>query len=88
MLNLETKLAHPKKDPVVEVAEKVKNTENQNTYELPFRSYVFKCDQCELKYKKKLSKAYGHQELKKYLKSKNTCNSKVNFLKHMNKEHQ
>ena len=38
MLNLETKLAHPNKDPVVEVAEKVKHTENQKTYELPFRS--------------------------------------------------
>ena len=30
ILTLETKLAHPKEDPVVEVMEKVKQTENQN----------------------------------------------------------
>ena len=29
ILTLETKLAHPKEDPVVEVTEKVKQTENQ-----------------------------------------------------------
>ena len=47
-------MAHPKDDPVVEVAEKVKHTENQNIYQIPCWSYVFKCDQCELKHTKLL----------------------------------
>ena len=34
MLTLETELAHPKEDPVVEVAEKIKHTENQEIYEI------------------------------------------------------
>ena len=38
MLTLKTKLAHPKKDSVVEVTEKVKHTENQKIYEIPYRS--------------------------------------------------
>ena len=38
MFTLETILANPKEDPVVEVAEKVKQTENQKIYEIPYRS--------------------------------------------------
>ena len=38
MLTLETKLAHPKEDPVVEVTEKVKHTENQEIIEILYRS--------------------------------------------------
>ena len=38
MLTLENKLAHPREDPVVEVTEKVKHTENQKIYKIPYRS--------------------------------------------------
>ena len=38
MLTIATKLAHPKENPVVEVAEKVKHTENQKIYEILVRS--------------------------------------------------
>ena len=31
---METKLVHPKEDLVVDVAKKVKHTENQKTYEI------------------------------------------------------
>ena len=37
MLTLETKLAHPTEGPDVEVTEKVKHTENQKMYEIPYR---------------------------------------------------
>ena len=35
MLTLETKLAHPTEDPVVEVTEKVELTENQKINDIP-----------------------------------------------------
>ena len=38
MLPLETKLAHPTEDPVVDVTEKVKHTENQKDYEISYWS--------------------------------------------------
>ena len=38
MLTIATKLAHPKENSVVEVAEKVKHTENQKIYEILVRS--------------------------------------------------
>ena len=62
MFTHETKLAHPTKNPVFEVTGKVKHTENQKDYEITSRSKMFKCDLCELKYKKN-SESYGHQAL-------------------------
>ena len=50
MATLETKLAHPTEDLVVEVTEKVKHTENQKYCEIPYKSKMFKCHQCELKF--------------------------------------
>ena len=38
MLTLETTLAHPKEDPLVQVPEKVKHTETQEVYEIPYGS--------------------------------------------------
>ena len=63
MLTLETKLAHPKEYPVVEEAEKVKHTENQKIYKIPYRSLVFKCHQCELMYNKKNFQKHMHKAL-------------------------
>ena len=53
----------PKEDSVVEVTEKVKPTEKEKIYDIPYMSSVFRCDQCKLKFLKKLLEAYGHQAL-------------------------